>query len=395
MLTLALVSAAAACAWPDDSPLVPLNGGHPEGDETWAWLYLGAAVAAFVVFLVGLVFLARRPSRVLPVAVLALAIQLAPLGAPLLLSTDAWTCWGYGRIATAQDENPYVEEPAEFPEDAAFPYIGTEWHDDTSVYGPAFTLASEPIAVVAGESEDAAAWIYKSVAALLVCAAAALAAWLSPRKSFAWAFVGWNPLLALHFAGGGHNDAWMVALVLAALAFGRSRRRVLAGASWALAIAVKWVPLVLLPLQALADRRRGHSISYLALGATAAGIAAVATWRYGFAWLGALGPVAGQAGEGTSFAVPRRLESIGVPYELAVGMLAAAFAVAYVLLLREAWRGRARLGLTTALLLLATPYLIAWYVLWTVPLAAAEDDRTAQLLGLGLSAYLLRQAVPL
>jgi hypothetical protein len=78
-----------------------------------------------------------------------------------------------------------------------------------------------------------------------------------------------------------------------------------------------------------------------------------------------------------------------------VGLLVAAFGVAYLVLAREAWRGRARLGLAAGLLLLATPYLVAWYVVWAVPLAAAEDDRSAQLLALGLSAYLLRQAVPI
>lgn len=228
-----------------------------------------------------------------------------------------------------------------------------------------------------------------------MCAAAALAARLSVRKSFAWAFVGWNPLLALHFAGGGHNDAWMAAFVLAALAlaaFGRSR---LSGVAWALAIAVKWVPLVLLPLHALAERNRGRPLGYAGLGAVAVTIAGVATWRYGFAWLGALGPLAGNAGEGTSFALPRRLETVGLPYALAVGLLVAAFAAAYLLLVREAWRGRARLAFAACLLLLATPYLVAWYVVWAVPLAAAEDDRPAQLLALGLSAYLLSQAVPL
>lgn len=386
---------AAASAWPDDSPLVPLNGGHPEGDEQWAWLYLGAASAGFAAYVMGLAFLARGATPVIPVAVLALAIQLAPLGAPLLLSTDAWTYWGYGRIASAHDASPYEHEPLEYRDDAAFPYIGTEWHDATSVYGPAFTLASEPVARAAGESEEAAAWIYKTLAALAVCAAAALAARLSSRKSFAWAFVGWNPLLALQLAGGGHNDAWMSALVLAALALGMARRTELAGAAWALAIAVKWVPLVLLPLHALAERNRGRRSGYRGFTLAAILVAAVATWRYGLAWVEALGPLAGQAGEGTSFALPRRLDSIGVPYEPAVALLIVAFVAAYLVLVREAWRGRARLGLAAALLLLATPYLVAWYVVWAVPLAAAEDDRTAQLLALGLSAYLLRQAVPI
>ena len=394
LAVLALVGLAAASAWPDDSPLVPRQGGHSEGDESWAWLYLAAAAAAFVAYLAGLLLIARG-ARVVPVAALALAIQLAPLGAPLLLSTDAWTYWLYGRIATVHDANPYEDEPAEFPQDPAFPHVGTDWHEATSVYGPAFTLASEPVARAAGESEDAAAWIYKTLAALAVCAAAALAAHLATRRSFAWAFVGWNPLLALHFAGGGHNDAWMAALVVGALALGAAGRRELAGAAWACAIAVKWVPLVLLPLRVLEERARGRRLGYRGLALAAAVIGAAATWRYGVDWLGALGPLAGQAGEGTSFALPRRLDSLGVPYELAVGLLVAAFAVAYLVVAREALRGHARLGLTAGLLLLATPYLVAWYVVWAAPLAAAEDDRPAQLLALGLSAYLLFQAVPL
>ena len=329
------------------------------------------------------------------VAALALAIQLAPLGAPLLLSTDAWTYWGYGRIAAVHDANPYEDEPSQFADDAAFPYIGTHWHDATSVYGPAFTLASEPIALAAGESEDAAAWIYKTLAALGVCVAAGLAARLSSHAAFAWAFVGWNPLLALHFGGGGHNDAWMAALVLVALTLAAAGHRQLAAAGWVVAIAVKWVPLALLPLRLVEARRRGVRPAYLGLALAAAAIMAVATWRYGLAWVGAFGPLTGQAGEGTSFALPRRLESIGVPYGLAVGMGVTAFAVAYVALVREALRGRARLGLTAGLLLLATPYLIVWYVVWAVPLAAAEDDVPAQLLALGLCAYLLSQTVPI
>jgi hypothetical protein len=44
--------------------------------------------------------------------------------------------------------------------------------------------------------------------------------------------------------------------------------------------------------------------------------------------------------------------------------------------------------------LLATPYLAPWYLIWMVPLAAAEDDRAAQALALLLTAYLLRQTVP-
>src|SRR5262249_14851005 len=154
-------------------------------------------------------------------------------------------------ISAVHGKNPYRQTPADFPGDPAYPWVGSGWRQTSSVYGPAFTLASEPVALAAGSSADAAAWIYKSLGAAAVLAACALAGRLASHRAFAVAFVGWNPLLALQFAGGGHNDAWIAALVLAALAFAVAGRRQAAGVAWAAAALVKWVPLVLLPLRAL------------------------------------------------------------------------------------------------------------------------------------------------
>ena len=392
---LALVSVCAALAWPDDSPLVPLNGGRPGGDVAYAWAFLVATIAAFVLYVAALVVLARRGARLRLVATIAVAIQLVPLGAPLLLSTDAWTYWSYGRIASVHDANPYRDPPSEFPDDPSFPYVGADWQDTTSVYGPAFTLASEPVARAVGESADAAAWTFKALAALAVLVALGLAVRLSPRPVFACAFAGWNPLLALHFAGGGHNDAWMAALVLGALSLAASGRRAWAGAAWAAAVLVKWVPLIFLPLRALEARHTGRRLDHRGFAVAAGLLLALATLRYGFGWLEAFGPLARNANQETSYALPHRLQGLGVPKELAVGLLAAGLALAYALLLREAYRGRARLALAACALMLAAPWLVVWYVVWAVPLAAAEDDRTAQLLALALCAYLLPQTIPI
>jgi hypothetical protein len=374
---------------------VPLHGGHAIGDREFARWFYALLAAGFAAYVAAVWLARRRPPRFAYVAVVACAMQLAPLGAPLLLSTDAWTYWDYGRLAAVHDKNPYRDKPEAVPSDPAFRYTGTDWRDTTSVYGPAFTLASEPIARVAGTSADAAAWIYKTLAAAAVLAAAFLAARLSRRPELALAFVGWNPLLALHFAGGGHNDAWAVALVLAALAAGAARRPQLAGVCWALGIFVKWIPIVLLPLRALEARAQGRRVGHFGFAVTALVVSALATWRYGVAWLGTLGPLARNANQETRYALPHRLSQLGVPHGVAIVVFAAAFVVAYAWLLREAWRGRARLGLATAFVLLATPYLTAWYVVWTVPLAAAEDDEAAAFLGLLLCAYLLKQTVPL
>ena len=186
----------------------------------------------------------------------AAAVQLVPLASPLLLSTDAWTYWGYGWIAAEAGGNPYVDAPASFPASPADPHLGADWRDTTSVYGPAFTLLTEPIARISGTSADAAAWIFKGLAAVSVLVATVAVSRSSRRPALAAAFVGWNPVLAVHAGGGGHNDALVGALVATAVALAVRRRATLGGAVWAFAALVKWVPLVFFGLVALAARAR-------------------------------------------------------------------------------------------------------------------------------------------
>jgi hypothetical protein len=387
------VAAAALLAWPGNSLLTP---DHERGSTSWSWIYLSLLVAAFVAYLVGLPFVSRMTrARSGAVLAVAAAIQLAPLAAPVLLSTDVYTYWDYGRLSAVHGENPYEVRPSAFPGDAAYERMGAKWRGTTSVYGPAFTLASEGHAAVVGESPRAAAWGYKALAALAVLALVWLAARLSYRPALAAAFVGWNPLLAVHFAGGGHNDAWMMALVLAALALAAGGRRQLAGASWALAIGVKWVAVAFLPLRAVEAWRSGRRVGHLGFAAAALLIAALASWRYGTGWLDAFGPVVRNVREGSRYSIPSRLESLGLPYGAAVGIPAGLFVLAYLWLLHEAWRGRVRLALAAGLLLVTAPWLTPWYAVWPVALAAVEEDRTARLLALALCAYLLPDVVPL
>ena len=390
MLTLAGVGLCIASAWPDDSPLVPRNGGLLEGDTKWAWLYLAGEIFAFIGYIAGLLLLRRFAARLLLVGTLAAAIQLAPLGAPLLISSDAWTYWSYGRIAAVHGANPYQQTPSDFPDDPSYPYVGGAWRDATSVYGPLFTIASEPVALTAGSSADAAAWIYKSLAALAMLGIVALTAMLTNRRAFAVALVGWNPLLALHFAGGGHNDAWMALLVMAALALAVVGRRY-----WAGAIFIKWIAVVFLPLRALEARAQGRRVGHLGFAAAAVLVVVAASVQFGWHWLGAFGPLARNANKETQFALPHRLTELGVPHDVSLALFAVAFAIAYVWLARQAWRGRARLGLAAGFVLLASPYLVPWYAVWALPLAASEDDPPAQWLAVAISVYLLRQRVPI
>jgi hypothetical protein len=391
---LVAVTVCCALAWRSRSPLVPRDGGT--GVHGSAATFFVLLLAAFAAYLVGLALLRRGAPRLWAVAVIAAAVQLAPLAAPLLLSTDAWTYWDYGRVAAVHGRNPYVDAPSSFTGDPALARMGARWRDKTSVYGPAFTLASEPLARAAGSSADAAAWEYKVIAGLAALGSAGLAALVARRRALAAAFVGWNPVLALHLAGGGHNDAWIGLLVLGAITLAGSRRPGAAGATWVLAVAVKWVPLVFLLLRALEARSRRQRLGVTGLAVAAAVTTALATWRYGWRWLSALAPLADNARLETRYALPHRLQSAGVPRDVALGLAVAALAAGLLWLARRAAAGRARLALAACLVLVTTPYLVVWYLGWVVPLAAAdEDDRLARVTALALCAYLLPQTIPL
>ena len=351
------------------SPVATQPGGLTHGHDH---LFLALLAAAFATYLAGL-WLARRAAFA-AVLVLACAIQLAPLAAPLLVSSDAWTYWSYARV-----HDPYRDPPADDPVSAR--YAGHAYLHETSVYGPAFSIASRPAGLI-GDA-GVAAWIFRFAAALGVLATTALVA---RRRAFAAALVGWNPLLAVHFAGGGHNDALMTALMAAALALSQRGRLQTAGAAWALSILVKWVSLVALPLRALEARATGRAVGHRGFAAAAVVTVALATLLWRLHWLHALVPLSHDAARQTRYALPHRTH-------LPAWVFALAYAAAYAWLLRRAARGRARLGLAFALLLLALPYLAAWYVVWPLALAAWDDDDAAIVLTLALCAYLLPQGL--
>ena len=390
--TLLLTAGAVGAAAPRSSPLSP---DHP-GTAGWlSWLYLAAAALAFACYAVALVPLSRRAVPLWPVLLLAAGIQTVALAGPVLLSTDVYTYWARARVAVAHGGNPYVQPPSRYPGDPALERMGAAWRDRPTGYGPAFTLISEGHAALAGESPGRAALLYRISGAAAMLVLTGLAALLAARQAFAAAFVGWNPVLALHFAGGGHNDAWVMALVLAALALAARGRPRASGAAWAGAIALKWFPVALLPLVVLEARRHKRPLGAAGFGIAAAVLATAATWRYGGEWLRSFGSFSGQLGRTTSLAPASWVTAAGVPEAVAIATLGALFAAVYAWLLREAWRGRARLGVCAAAMLLSTSWLVPWYAVWVVPLAAVEEDRLARGLALGVSAYLLRGAVPL
>ena len=251
------------------------------------------------------------------------------------------------------------------------------------MYGPAFTLLSEPVALVAGSSSDAAAWLFKGLAAIGVLAATAAVAWGARRPALAVVLVGWNPVLAIHLAGGGHNDALVGGLVALGVALAVRNRSALGGVAWALAIFVKWIPLLFLAVGAIAARGRGRATGLAAAALAGVGLGLLATWAYGLDWLRALEPLAENAARETSYALPSRLEQARpARRRWRSAWRSLLFAVGLAWIARDAWRGEARHGRAACLVLATTPYLAVWYLAWAVPLAAIDEDRLARLAAL-------------
>ncbi len=364
----------------------------PAGE--WKNVLVVGTIAAFASYVAGIIVLRRGGGSLWVVGVVAVVIQTAALFGPVLLSRDVYAYWAYARIATAHGQNPYVDVPAAHPQDPAVERMGSSWLETPTLYGPVFTAGSSVVAASVGESPRAASLTFRSIGAASMLAILVLVAALGRNPAFAVAFVGWNPLLAFHIAGGGHNDALMMALSLGALLLARRARPGAAGVLWALAIGVKWVAAGFVGLVLLASHLRDRRLITGLLGGSMA-IAVGATALYGPHWLHAVNGVSSQARRTGSLGLSGWLGNLGLGHRATLAVIGSATLAAAAWLAVQAWRGRPRLGLAGVLAAALQGWLNPWYAVWGVTLAAPEEDGLAQILAVGLSALVLRDAIPL
>jgi hypothetical protein len=380
--TALAVAAAREAATAEHSPVVPLHG--------WEGVWTGSVAAALAVYGLGALAARRGGLRLRAALAVAVVVQVVPLAGPLLLSTDTTTYWANARVLVTHGANPYTTTPATFPRDPATQASSLDWRHHTPPYGPAWeALGAAPVPFV-GSSASRAELAYRVLALLGVLAALAIVA-SSTRSAAAVAFLGWSPLVAFHYTGGGHNDAWMVALLLLGIA---ARTRAAGGAAWSLAAAFKSVPVVFLPLELARTRLRATRGFWLGLAATAVLVAAGSTAAFGTHWVT---PALAAAHGSSPLGGVHFLAETGLRHRYAVALATLAFAAVYVVLLRSAWRtGRARHGLAASALCLAASQLRPWYGLWATGLAALEEDGLGMLAAYALTVYLVVwDAIPL
>ena len=259
--------------------------------------------------------------------------------------------------------------------DPAFPFTGHMWVHSTSVYGPLFTLGTYPLAAL---GVPAAMWSLKLIMALSslgICAViwrGARARGLDPVR--ATMLFGLNPGVLIYAGGGGHNDLLMLALAMVGVALvdrgrtGWGAGTVVAGA------AVKVSAIVLLPFMALGTRRWRDIL----VGTAIAGVAVtlIGVLAFGgnvFAFVTELGK---QQHLVSGSSVPSEVTqlfgfaSVGTGGKLVFQALLVG-GIAW--LLWRTWRGEdwvTSAGWALLVISVTTTWLLAWYTLWALPLAA-------------------------
>lgn len=348
-------------------------------------------------------------ARALPLWAIAAAIVAANailmLGPPLI-SQDVFGYLAFARLGVVHGLDPYTHVAAEMPIDPVFPFIG--WPYQHSPYGPLFTLASyasAPLGLAGG------LWALKAAAVaggLLAVALTARAAGLDGgSRRFAAAFVGLNPVMLVLAVGGAHNDTLVLACLAGALVLTAGTRpphpRNRAGAlALAVGVGIKVSAGVTLPFLVMAPRHwRERGRVALAAIAGLALVAAIGLIGFGSHALGFLNAVGEQQQMVAVHSIPAetaRLVGLSGTPGWWRSCFTGAFALVLVYALWRTARGadwREAAGWSTLALLLGTAWLLPWYAIWPLPLAAVRADWRLRAATLLVCAYAVAIHLPL
>jgi hypothetical protein len=350
-------------------------------------------------------------TRALPMWALALAIvgaHVILLLGPPLISQDVFGYLGFARLGALHHLDPYTHFPAQAPTDPVYHFLG--WPYQHSPYGPLFTLGSyaiAPLGVAGG------LWALKAIAMLSSLGAVALVGLAAARlgRSPRWtvAFVGLNPVLLELAVGGAHNDTLVMFLMALALALTATTATaaIAPRASWAAvtlvaAVGVKASAGLVLPYLVLSTPRARARVRVL--GVALLGLAALALLGaigFGGHALGFLGALHGQQQMVATHSVPAetaRLVGLAGTPTWWRNVYLGGFLLVLLVTLGRTWRGaewRAQAGWATLALLLCTAWLLPWYAIWALPLAALSASRRLRVATLVFCAYALLIHLPL
>jgi alpha-1,6-mannosyltransferase len=262
--------------------------------------------------------------------------------------------------------------------------VAPTWRASPAPYGPVFLLLAGLAAKLGGSLSGTIA-VLRIVAVLgVVLIAVSLPAVTRragvPLERAVWLALA-CPLVPIHLISGGHNDALMVGLVLAGLAVSASRRPLLAGVLFGLAIGVKVTAVVVVPFALIMIYRRSRpAVAEAILGLVGTlGLVSAVSGR-GLGW------ITGLTGSGVSVQWTSPPTAVGmtiglfgvdaVPVTRAIGIGVLAVVVFWLW-----WRTRygadvwRNTGYAMAATVVLSPVFHPWYATWALVLLAATLPR--------------------
>ena len=372
----------------------PLHGlfGYFSASQNTIDTGLSAVVVAMLVAY-GAVLLAVRSLSLRLIVVCVVALNLILLMSPPLQLTDLFNYLGYARLGAVHHLNPYTHGIVAEMHDPVYRF--STWHNLHSPYGPLFTAISYPIALL---PLPVAYWALKLLAVGLsltfIAIVAKCARLLGRDPRFAIAFVAFNPIYLIYAIGGFHNDFVMLVPSTAAIAFLLARRDRSAGAALMLAVAVKFTAILLLPfllIAAIPPQRRLQVLKGAAIALVP--LAALSLALFGFT----IPNLQDQSTLLTDFSVPNVVGDLigvggGTPVLLRIANVAVVVTVIYFLRRRRDWIGGA--GWSTLALVISLAWLVPWYVVWVLPLAALGSSVRLRQATLVFTVYLVFAFIP-
>jgi hypothetical protein len=395
------------------SPLIPKSPAIAGwlsgiGERLGFRVFLVALLAASVAYGLLLLLLAKLERPVLSrrwAIVLIAALHLVVFLGPILLSTDVFSYIAYARMGVEHGINPYLHGPVSIAGDPVFQYVGHDWRHTDTAYGPIYTLLSYPLAPL---GVTGALWAMK-VEALLASALTLGLVWRCARLRgldpvFAVLALGANPLYVVYGLGGAHNDLLMMAIMMGAVALslGGSPSGRREGGAAALVVAgalVKATVAALLPFMILSRRRLAPVLGALAAVVGGALIAYLAFGSHGVNIVAALNRDA--AFVSTDSFANEIAHLFGKPGVFPVdhALLKAGLVIVTLHMMWRTWRGYdwvAASGWTLLAISVTSTWLLAWYILWPLPLAVISRDRRLLLATLAIQTlFVAHQISPL
>jgi alpha-1,6-mannosyltransferase len=357
---------------------------------------LGDGLSAVMLAMTFAYFVVLRSAHALSTRAITVFIVLAEaivLLGPSLQMSDLFNYLGYSRLWALHGLNPYTHVIRSELHDPVF--LFTTWRNWRSPYGSLFTALTYPLGLL---SLPAAYWTLK-VETVLVSFAFLWLVWKcarllghDPRRPVLT--VAANPIYLVYAVGEFHNDFFMLVPSMAAIALLLRSRYRSAGVAVAIAIAVKLSAVLLLPFLLVGALRRRASrrlLSGLAIGGVP--LVALSVSLFG----PTLPNVTGQSQLLTGLSVPNLVGwALGVgggtPGLIRDMNLVTVAVVAYQLLRRRDWVSGA--GWATLSLLVSLGWLMPWYLIWLLPLAAIASNVKLRRAALAATVFLVASFLP-